>query len=64
MKKMPKDTFHNDDAILDVYEKPELGHGILLSMQHLFAMFGSTVLVPIWSVSTQVLHFFHLVSVL
>ena len=40
MKKMPKDTFHNDDAILDVYEKPELGHGILLSMQHLFAMFG------------------------
>ena len=47
MKKMPKDTFHNDDAILDVYEKPELGQGILLSMQHLFAMFGSTVLVPI-----------------
>lgn len=34
---MPKDTFHNDDAILDVYEKPELGQGILLSMQHLFA---------------------------
>ena len=41
------EKFHNDDAILDVYEKPPLGQGILLSMQHMFAMFGSTVLVPI-----------------
>ncbi|MDE7055631.1 MAG: NCS2 family nucleobase:cation symporter, partial [Lactobacillus sp.] len=30
-----------------VYEKPPLGHGVLLSLQHMFAMFGSTVLVPI-----------------
>ena len=42
-----KETFHNPEAILDVYEKPPLGQGILLSLQHMFAMFGSTVLVPI-----------------
>ncbi|MCH3904478.1 MAG: purine/pyrimidine permease [Lactobacillus sp.] len=39
--------FRNPDAVLDVYEKPKLGQGILLSLQHMFAMFGSTVLVPI-----------------
>lgn len=44
---MNKQAFHNDDAILDVYEKPGLGQGVLLSLQHMFAMFGSTVLVPI-----------------
>lgn len=44
---MNKENFHNDDAILDVYEKPNLSQGVLLSLQHLFAMFGSTVLVPI-----------------
>lgn len=42
-----KEKFRNPDAILDVYEKPPLGEGILLSLQHMFAMFGSTVLVPI-----------------
>ena len=42
-----KEKFRNPDAILDVYEKPKLGQGILLSLQHMFAMFGSTVLVPI-----------------
>ncbi len=42
-----KEKFRNPDAILDVYEKPELGQDILLSLQHMFAMFGSTVLVPI-----------------
>lgn len=42
-----KENFRNPDAILDVYEKPELGQGVLLSLQHMFAMFGSTVLVPI-----------------
>lgn len=34
-------------VILDVDEKPGVGSGIFLSIQHLFAMFGSTVLVPI-----------------
>lgn len=44
---MKDKNFRNPDAILDVYEKPSLGQGILLSLQHMFAMFGSTVLVPI-----------------
>lgn len=35
------------EMILDVNEKPELGQFILLSFQHVFAMFGATVLVPI-----------------
>ncbi|WP_232698420.1 solute carrier family 23 protein [Brevibacillus daliensis] len=32
---------------IDVHETPELGRLLPLSLQHLFAMFGSTVLVPI-----------------
>jgi uracil permease len=32
---------------LQVHERPGFGPGILLSLQHLFAMFGSTVLVPV-----------------
>lgn len=32
--------------IIDVHERPSLGKTIPLSFQHLFAMFGSTVLVP------------------
>ncbi len=31
---------------IGVLERPPLGPGLLLSLQHLFAMFGSTVLVP------------------
>lgn len=31
---------------IDVHERPPLGQSLLLSLQHLFAMFGSTVLVP------------------
>ncbi|MBN3525709.1 uracil permease [Paenibacillus apiarius] len=31
---------------IQVHEKPGLAPGLLLSIQHLFAMFGSTVLVP------------------
>lgn len=37
----------NPSVLLDVDEMPTPGHGIFLSIQHLFAMFGSTVLVPI-----------------
>ena len=33
--------------VLDVHEKPGIGLWITLSLQHLFAMFGATVLVPI-----------------
>lgn len=42
-----KKPFRNPDAVLDVYEKPRFTQGVLLSLQHMFAMFGSTVLVPI-----------------
>ncbi|QNQ82234.1 solute carrier family 23 protein [Lactobacillus sp. PV012] len=44
---MVKKEFRNPDALLDVNEKPKVGQGLLLALQHLFAMFGSTVLVPI-----------------
>lgn len=33
--------------LLDVDEKPEFWPGVLLSFQHVFAMFGATILVPI-----------------
>lgn len=42
-----KKPFHNDEAILDIPDRPPFGHWLGLSIQHLFAMFGSTVLVPI-----------------
>ncbi|WP_265457572.1 solute carrier family 23 protein [Enterococcus sp. HY326] len=42
----PED-FHNDDVVLDIHDRPKLGHWIGLSIQHLFTMFGATVLVPI-----------------
>ena len=40
-------AFHNDEAVLDIGDKPKFGQWVGLSIQHLFAMFGSTVLVPI-----------------
>ncbi|WP_225047224.1 uracil-xanthine permease family protein [Lacticaseibacillus kribbianus] len=40
-------AYRNDDAILDIHDRPSFGHWMGLSIQHLFAMFGSTVLVPI-----------------
>ncbi len=33
--------------LIDVDEKPEFWTGILLSFQHVFSMFGATILVPI-----------------
>lgn len=38
---------NKEDIILGVYEKPKTAQWFGLSFQHLFAMFGSTVLVPI-----------------
>lgn len=35
------------DVVLDVNERPEFGQWVGLSIQHMFSMFGSTVLVPI-----------------
>ncbi|XJZ51694.1 uracil-xanthine permease family protein [Lactobacillus delbrueckii subsp. bulgaricus] len=40
-------TFRNHEAVLDVQDKPKFGPWLLLSIQHLFTMFGSTVLVPL-----------------
>ncbi|WP_282803680.1 uracil-xanthine permease family protein [Secundilactobacillus kimchicus] len=39
--------YRNPDAVLDIWEKPKFGQWVGLSIQHLFSMFGSTVLVPI-----------------
>ena len=34
---------------IDIMEKPDLGMNVLLSFQHVFAMFGATVLVPFFN---------------
>lgn len=35
------------DLLYDTYEKPTLGKRIILAIQHVFAMFGATILVPL-----------------
>ncbi len=40
-------TSTNKRIILDVNEKPEIAKWIILAFQHVFAMFGATILVPI-----------------
>ena len=40
-----KAAFHNDEVVLDIHDRPKLGSWLGLSVQHLFSMFGSTVLV-------------------
>lgn len=42
-----EETKKKRDILLDVEEVPKLGQWITLSLQHLFAMFGATVLVPV-----------------
>jgi uracil permease len=37
---------HKKDVVLDVNEVPQPVQWVTLSLQHLFAMFGATVLVP------------------
>lgn len=44
---MKNEKFRNSEAILDVQDKPTFPQWLLLSVQHLFTMFGSTVLVPL-----------------
>lgn len=34
------------DVVLDVHDRPPPGQWLVLSLQHLFAMFGATILVP------------------
>ena len=41
-----KKSFRNPDAILDIGDKPKALPWLGLSLQHLFTMFGATVLVP------------------
>ena len=41
------EDFRNPDAILDIGDKPKPAAWLGLSLQHLFSMFGATVLVPI-----------------
>lgn len=43
---MPEE-FRNPDAVLDIRDKPKPAAWLGLSLQHLFSMFGATVLVPI-----------------
>lgn len=38
---------HTKKLLFDVHEKPKWTLGLLLSVQHVFAMFGATILVPI-----------------
>jgi uracil permease len=44
--KEEKEMNENQNIVLDVEERPNIGKWITLSIQHLFAMFGATVLVP------------------
>lgn len=44
---MSKKEFRNEDAVLDIKDRPQAFHWVGLSLQHLFTMFGATVLVPI-----------------
>lgn len=37
----------NKDLLYDTNEKPTPGKWIILAMQHIFAMFGATILVPL-----------------
>jgi len=44
---MQKQEFRNPDAVLDIKDRPKALPWLGLSLQHLFTMFGATVLVPI-----------------
>jgi uracil permease len=44
---MTEKEFRNEEAVLDINDRPKAAHWIGLSLQHLFTMFGATVLVPI-----------------
>ncbi|EOI00550.1 uracil-xanthine permease [Enterococcus moraviensis ATCC BAA-383] len=44
---MTEKEFRNEEAVLDIHDRPKAAHWVGLSLQHLFTMFGATVLVPI-----------------
>ena len=37
--------------IYDINEMPPLGKALILALQHVFAMFGATILVPILKIT-------------
>ena len=47
MNNVVRKEFRNEDAVLDIKTDRKLFTGLVLSLQHLFTMFGATVLVPI-----------------
>ena len=47
-----EETSKSSKLILDVNEKPKIMQWIILALQHVFAMFGATILVPILVNST------------
>ncbi|MDN7146282.1 solute carrier family 23 protein [Liquorilactobacillus mali] len=47
MNSSEQKEFRNDEALLDIKDRPSFGHWLVLSIQHLFTMFGATVLVPL-----------------
>ncbi|QEA31464.1 solute carrier family 23 protein [Secundilactobacillus malefermentans] len=44
---MKEPEFHDNDAVLDIHDKPKFWAWVGLSLQHMFSMFGSTVIVPL-----------------
>lgn len=42
-----KNEFHDDRAILDIHDMPKFFPWVGLPLQHMFSMFGSTVIVPL-----------------
>lgn len=42
-----EETTSKNKLILDVHDKPKIAQWIILALQHVFAMFGATILVPI-----------------
>ncbi len=47
MKNEKKETKKTSKLLYDTNDKPPIGRWIILAIQHLFAMFGATILVPI-----------------
>ncbi|WP_163653976.1 solute carrier family 23 protein [Listeria sp. PSOL-1] len=41
-----QESVTNNKPVLDIHDKPALNRWIILSIQHLFTMFGSTIFVP------------------
>ncbi len=44
---MTQKEFHDDTAVLDIHDRPKFWPWVGLSLQHMFSMFGSTVIVPL-----------------